>query len=61
MAKTSHQLRAERGYNEVSFKDFFFFNVDHVLKLLLNLLGFPGGSDGKASTCNAGDLGSIPR
>ena len=23
-------------------------------------LGFPGGSDGKESTCNAGDLGSIP-
>ena len=23
-------------------------------------LGFPGGSDGKASTCNAGDLGLIP-
>ena len=23
-------------------------------------LGFPGGSDSKASTCNAGDLGSIP-
>ena len=23
-------------------------------------LGFPGGSDGKASTCTAGDLGSIP-
>ena len=22
--------------------------------------GFPGGSDGKASTCSAGDLGSIP-
>ena len=22
---------------------------------------FPGGSDGKASTCNVGDLGSIPR
>ena len=22
---------------------------------------FPGGSDGKASDCNAGDLGSIPR
>ena len=21
---------------------------------------FPGGSDGKASTCNAGDLGSTP-
>ena len=23
-------------------------------------LGFPGGSAGKESTCNAGDLGSIP-
>ena len=22
--------------------------------------GIPGGSDGKESTCNAGDLGSIP-
>ena len=24
-------------------------------------MGFLGGSDGKASACNAGDLGSIPR
>ena len=23
------------------------------------LMGFPGGSDGKESTCNVGDLGSI--
>ena len=23
-------------------------------------IDFPGGSDGKASACNAGDLGSIP-
>ena len=23
-------------------------------------LGFPGGSDGKVSACNVGDLGSIP-
>ena len=23
-------------------------------------MGFPGGSDAKESTCNAGDLGSIP-
>ena len=23
-------------------------------------LGFPGGSDGKESPCNAGDLGSVP-
>ena len=26
----------------------------------LSLCGFPGGSDGKASACNVGDLGSIP-
>ena len=25
-----------------------------------SLMGFPGGSDGKESACNAGDLGSIP-
>ena len=23
-------------------------------------VGFPGGSDGKASACNAGDPGSVP-
>ena len=23
-------------------------------------MGFPGGSDGKESTCNAKDLGSVP-
>ena len=28
--------------------------------LLTGILGFPGGSAGKASTCHAGDLGSIP-
>jgi len=25
-----------------------------------NFMGFPGGSDGKESACNAGDLNSIP-
>ena len=24
------------------------------------IMGFPGGSDGKESNCNAGNLGSIP-
>ena len=28
--------------------------------LILCVLGFPGGSDGKESACNAGDLGLIP-
>ena len=27
---------------------------------MISILDFPGGSDGKASTYNAGDLGSIP-
>ena len=26
----------------------------------LLLLGFPGGSDGKQSACNVGDMGSVP-
>ena len=30
------------------------------LNLNIPILCFPGGSDGKASACNAGDLGSIP-
>ena len=34
--------------------------MSHVLDLPV-CLGFPGGSNGKEFTCNAGDLGSIPR
>ena len=31
-------------------------------RLLISIIneGFPGGSDGKESACNAGDLGLIP-
>ena len=41
-------------------------NLDSILKSReINLptkalLGFPGGSDGKASACSAGDPGSVP-
>ena len=28
--------------------------------LIKQSVGFPGGSDGKESTCNVGDLGLIP-
>ena len=35
---------------------FFFFNS----LWIFSFLGFPGGSDGEKSACNAGDLGSIP-
>ena len=30
------------------------------LAVSLSLYSFPGGSDGKESTCNVGDLASIP-
>ena len=30
------------------------------IQIALEILGFPGGSDGKASADNAGDAGSIP-
>ena len=30
------------------------------LKYDIYIKGFPGGSDGKESSCNVGDLGSIP-
>ena len=29
-------------------------------KVYIRNMGFPGGSDGQESACNAGDLGSIP-
>ena len=32
----------------------------HTQRILKGLMGFPGGSDGKESACNAGDLGLIP-
>ena len=39
--------------------DHFFKEMERSIALLI-LMGFPGGSDGKESACNAGDLGSIP-
>ena len=37
--------------------DFFFINI---LQIIHIVLGFPGGSVGKESACNVGDLGSVP-
>ena len=34
---------------------------DRVANITNQSRGFPGGSDGKESACNAGDLGLIPR
>ena len=33
---------------------------ENKLIMVQSISGFPGGSDGKESPCNAGDLGSIP-
>ena len=41
--------------------EFCIFHIQILLFILLRShLGFPGGSAGKESACNAGDLGSIP-
>ena len=43
------------------FRDRVFQEVTEVLGRSLGwVLGFPGGSEGKESTCNAGDPGRIP-
>ena len=36
------------------------FTISWSLLKLVSTEGLPGGSDGKKSTCSAGDLGSIP-
>ena len=36
------------------------FKVRNQLTLSKGDKGFPGGSDGKESTCNVGDPGSVP-
>ena len=36
-------------------------NTYGISPFISNLLGFPGGSDGEESACNAGDLGLIPQ
>ena len=35
-------------------------SATEIMWTLICRVGFPGGLDGKASVCNAGDLGSIP-
>ena len=48
-------------YFYISYMCFLLLNSRSFLFILdINLLCFPGGSDGKASACNVGDLGSIP-
>ena len=37
-----------------------YFQMRRTRSLFSSDVGFPSGSDGKESTCSAGDLGSIP-
>ena len=32
----------------------------NIINIYMFTLGFPGGSDGKESSCSVGDLGSVP-
>ena len=50
------ELETVNVFSYHSFKEF------HWISCLVcgPLLGFPDGSDGKASACNAGDPGSVP-
>ena len=32
----------------------------NIINIYMFILGFPGGSDGKESSCSVGDLGSVP-
>ena len=41
-------------------KKFNIFGMVMILPIGNCCWGFPGGSDGKESACNAGDLGSVP-
>ena len=43
----------------LSFKRLFIYRQYYIIQHT-NYMGSPGGSDGKESTCNVGDLGSIP-
>ena len=46
---------------QASLNFFFFFLLDlHLYNHFDTKIDFPGGSDGKASAYNVGDLGSIP-
>ena len=50
---------SEKGSNNICYHSYV--NIMISLYVLTYIhMGFPGGSEVKASACNAGDLGSIP-
>ena len=53
---TVRYFERKRDHAHLTFTIVYLYNCS----ILLLVWGFPGGSDGKESACNAGDLGSIP-
>ena len=53
----SHHNQSRLLFTAPEYPSFIHDTLEH---LLHTTWGFPGGSDGKESACNAGDLGSIP-
>ena len=59
--QVDHKLKIAQFLNWVVWDILSFSCYELLMYLDINpLLGFPGGSDGKESACNAGDLGSVP-
>ena len=62
VAKTPHfHCRGYMLYLWLGNKDPICLMVQPKKIIKFGILGFPGGSDGKESACNVGDLGSIPQ
>ena len=47
-------------HDEMFIRNYCYLKWHNRRKLKYKLMDFPGGSDGKESPCDAGDLGSIP-
>ena len=58
LGKSQGKRRSQR--QKIRWLDSVSISVDVNLRKLCEIWGFPGHSDGKASTCNAGDPGLIP-
>ena len=57
--ETDYYIESTSSYLKTS-KELEEFSLSFTLYLRDQFEGFPGGSDGKESACNAGDLGLIP-
>ena len=56
MKVENHIISTDKAFNKIQH----LFMIKTQLSGHRGNMGFPSGSDGKESTCNVGDLGSIP-